>query len=130
MKKTILPFLLVVLMALGIAGCGDNGTGNSLFGPNSGNVSFTMGAQQGPNGGAQFTWVPNKSVKVTMLILSTTGFADTITDNTGQLYTAGETWAYPQEYTGVAVGQQWQFNFTGTDSTNTAYTSTANLTIQ
>jgi hypothetical protein len=130
MKNTVITFLLLIFLAAGIAGCGDNGTGNSLFGPGGNNVTFTMGAQQGPNGGVQFTWIPSTSVRVTKLILGTTGFSDTITDNSGQLYTGNQPWAYPNEYTGVAAGQQWQFNFTGTDSTNAAFTSTANLTIQ
>lgn len=127
MKNTVIPFLLVIFMAAGLAGCGDNSVTGGLLGGS--NVSFTMGVQNGPTSGAQFTWVPSKSVKVTSLILGTTGFTDTITDNTGQLYTAGQTWAYGNEYTGVTTGQQWQFAFTGTDSAGTAYTSTASLTI-
>ncbi|MCC6866998.1 MAG: hypothetical protein IT280_12660 [Ignavibacteria bacterium] len=124
MKKTLLLFLPVFIITIAIISCGDNTTGTGL-----GSVTFTMGTQQGPNGGTQFTWSPSKSVKVTKLILGTTGFSDTITDNSGTVYTGNQTWAYPNEYTGVTTGQQWTFNFTGTDSSNQAYTSTANLTI-
>ncbi len=128
MKKTILLYIPLLLIAIGIISCGDNSTGNSLLGGNNNTVTFTMGAQQSTNG-VQFTWKPSVSVRVTKLILGTTGFSDTITDNSNQLYTANQVWVYPNEYTGVTTGQQWQFNFTGTDSLNQAYTSTASLTI-
>jgi hypothetical protein len=128
MKKTLLLFIPVFLLALFVASCGNNDTGTGLLGQGNTNVSFTMGVQQSTNG-VQFTWQPNVSVRVTSLILGTNGFTDTITDNSNQLYTAGQVWAYPNEYTGVTSGQQWQFNFTGTDSLNQAYSTTANLTI-
>lgn len=128
MKKTLLLFIPVFLLAVFVTACGNNDTGTGLLGPGNNNVTFTMGVQQSTNG-VQFTWQPNVSVRVTSLILATNGFADTITDNSNQLYTAGQVWAYPNEYTGVTSGQQWQFNFTGTDSLNQGYTSTANLTI-
>ncbi len=128
MKKTLLLFIPVFLLAVIVAACGNNSTGTGLFGQGNNNVTFTMGVQQSTNG-VQFTWQPNVSVRVTSLILSTNGFADTITDNSNQLYTAGQVWAYPNEYTGVTSGQQWQFNFSGTDSLNQGYSSTANLTI-
>ncbi|MBN8584340.1 MAG: hypothetical protein J0M37_04530 [Ignavibacteria bacterium] len=124
MKKTLLLFLPVLVLTLGIISCGDSGTGGLL----GSNITFTMGVQQSTNG-VQFTWQPSASVRVSKLILGTTGFTDTITDNSNQLYTANQVWAYPNEYTGVTTGQQWQFTFTGTDSSNQAYTSTANLTI-
>lgn len=127
MKKTVLPLMLVLFLIFGVAACKDNSTGTPLLGGNT--VTFTMGTQQGTNG-TQFTWQPSVDVKVTQLILSTNGFSDTITDNSGQTYTANQSWAYPNEYTGVTSGQQWQFNFTGTTvSNNQAFTSTANLTI-
>lgn len=127
MKRTILLYIPMLLIVIGIISCGDNTTGNGLLGNNN-TVTFTMGAQQSTNG-VQFTWVPSVSVRVTKLILGTTGFSDTITDNSNQLYTANQVWVYPNEYTGVTTGQQWQFSFTGTDSLNQAYTSTASLTI-
>lgn len=132
MKQVILPFIAIFAFVIAIAGCGDSGTGNSLLGGNgTGTVTFTMGVQTGGGGGTQFTWSPSTTVKVTRLILSTTGFSDTITDNSGTSYAGGQTWVYPQEYTGVTTGQQWQFNFTGTidSANNAAFTSTANLTI-
>ena len=130
MKQIIIPFIAVFVFVLAIAGCGDSGVGGNLLGQ-GGNVTFTMGTQTGGGGGTQFTWSPSTTVKVTKLILSTTGFSDTITDNSGTSYASGQTWAYPQEYTGVATGQQWQFVFTGTidSANNAAFTSTANLTI-
>ncbi|MBE2216796.1 MAG: hypothetical protein IAE90_01240 [Ignavibacteria bacterium] len=128
MKKTILLFLPVLALMIGIASCGNNDTGTGLLGNNNA-VTFTMGVQNSTNG-VQFTWQPSVDVKVTKLILSTTGFSDTITDNTGATYTANQPWAYGNEYTGVTTGQQWQFSFTGTlASNNQAFTSTANLTI-
>lgn len=129
MKRTILLFI-PVLTAILMAACGNNDTGSGLLGVNNNTVNFTMGTQQGTNG-TQFTWQPGADVKVTMLVLSTNGFADTITDNSGQTYTANQTWAYPQEYTGVTTGQQWQFVFTGTtpNNNNQAFNSTVNYTI-
>ncbi|HMQ80231.1 MAG TPA: hypothetical protein PKE39_11335 [Ignavibacteria bacterium] len=127
MKKTLLLFIPVFLLAVLIAACGNN-TGTGLLGQGNNNVTFTMGVQQSTNG-VQFTWQPNVSVRVSQMILGTNGFSDTITDNSNQLYTGNEVWAYPNEYTGVTSGQQWQFSFTGTDSLNQGYTATANLTI-
>jgi hypothetical protein len=128
MKKTLLLFIPVLLIAVLITACSKNDTGTGLLGVGNNTVTFTMGAQQSTNG-VQFTWKPSVSVRVTKLILGTNGFSDTITDNSNQLYTANQVWVYPNEYTGVTTGQQWQFNFTGTDSLNQAYTSTASLTI-
>ncbi len=127
MKKTLLLFLPLVMFALAIISCGDNTTGSSLLGGNN-TVTFTMGVQQSTNG-VQFTWKPSVSVRVSKLVLGTNGFSDTITDNSNQLYTANQVWVYPNEYTGVTTGQQWQFSFTGTDSLNQSYTATASLTI-
>lgn len=129
MKRTFLLFI-PVLTAILMAACGNNDTGQGLIGINNNTVNFTMGTQQGTNG-TQFTWQPNADVKVTKLVLSTTGFADTITDNSGTTYTANQQWVYPQEYTGVTSGQQWQFVFTGTtpNNNNQAFNSTVNYTI-
>ncbi len=127
MKKTILLFIPVLLLALFITACGNNDA-TGLLGIGNNNVTFTMGVQQSTNG-VQFTWTPSVSVRVSKMILSTNGFSDTITDNSNQLYTANQVWVYPNEYTGVTTGQQWQFGFTGTDSLNQSYTSTASLTI-
>lgn len=127
MKKTILLFLPILVLVIGIASCGNSDTGTGLMGNNT--VTFTMGAQNSTNG-VQFTWQPSVDVKVTKLILGTNGFSDTITDNSGATYTANQPWAYPNEYTGVTSGQQWTFSFTGTTvSNNQAFTSSANLTI-
>jgi hypothetical protein len=129
MKKTLQLFIPALLIALSITACGSNDTGSGLLGTGTNTVNFTMGTQQGANG-TQFTWQPSVDVKVTQLILSTTGFADTITDNSGQIYTANQQWVYPNEYTGVTTGQQWQFVFNGTTtSNNQAFTSTVNYTI-
>ncbi len=129
MKKTLLLFIPVFILAILFTACSKNDTGTGLLG-NTNTVTFTMGTQTGAGGGVQFTWQPSVDVKVTKLILSTTGFSDTITDNSGSTYTANQPWAYGNEYTGVTSGQQWQFNFTGTlASNNQAFTSTANLTI-
>ncbi len=128
MKKTLLLFIPVFLIAVFITACSNNDTGTGLLGIGNNTVTFTMGVQQSTNG-VQFTWQPSASVRVTKMILGTNGFSDTITDNSNQLYTANQVWAYPNEYTGVTTGQQWQFSFTGTDSLNQAYTSTASLTI-
>jgi hypothetical protein len=129
MKKTLQLFIPALLIALSITACGSNDTGTGLLGTGTNTVNFTMGTQQGTNG-TQFTWQPSVDVKITQLILSTTGFADTITDNSGQIYTANQQWVYPNEYTGVTTGQQWQFVFNGTTtSNNQAFTSTVNYTI-
>ncbi len=130
MKKIFMYFLPVLVLALFTAACGNNSdTGTGILGNNN-TVTFTMGVQQATSGNTQFTWQPGVDVKVTKLVLSTNGFADSIIDNSGSTYAANQTWAYPQEYTGVTTGQQWQFVFTGTTvSNNQSFTSTANLTI-
>ncbi|HAX50110.1 MAG TPA: hypothetical protein PK605_10615 [Ignavibacteria bacterium] len=126
MKKTLLLFIPAFVIMIGIISCGNSGDGG-LLGNNT--VNFTMGAQQSTNG-VQFTWQPSVDVKVTKLVLGTGNFRDSITDNSGQTYAANQQWAYPNEYTGVTSGQQWQFIFTGTTaSNNQAYTSTINYTI-
>lgn len=73
MKKTILLFLPVLAIMIGIASCGNNDTGTGLLGNNTA-VTFTMSTQTGAGGGVQFTWQPSVDVKVTNFILSTTGF--------------------------------------------------------
>jgi hypothetical protein len=129
MRNTILSVSAVLLLMLGIAGCKDSVTDGNLLGNNTNTVNFTMGVQQSTNG-VQFTWNPSVNVIVTKLVLSTTGFKDSIIDNSGQTYTAGQQWAYPNEYTGVTSGQQWQFIFSGsTPSNSQAFTSTVNYTI-
>ncbi len=130
MRNTILSVTAVLFIMLGIAGCKDSVTdGNLLGGNNTNTVNFTMGVQPSTNG-VQFTWNPSANVIVTKLVLSTTGFKDSIIDNSGQTYTAGQQWAYPNEYTGVTTGQQWQFIFSGTTtSNNQAFASTVNYTI-
>lgn len=129
MKKTILLFIPAFLIMIGIISCGNSGDGTGLLGTGNNQVNFTMGVQQSTNG-VQFTWQPSVDVKVTKLVLGTTGFTDSIIDNSGQTYAANQQWAYPSEYTGVTTGQQWQFVFTGTTpSNNQAFTSTINYTI-
>jgi hypothetical protein len=47
MKKTVLPFALVLFLILGIASCNNSGTDSgNLLGGNNNNVNFTMGTQQ------------------------------------------------------------------------------------
>lgn len=126
MKKTLLIFIPVFLLAV-FAACGNNDTGTGLLGQGNDNVTFTMGVQQSTNG-VQFTWQPSVSVRITKMILGTNGFSDTITDNSNQLYTANQVWAYPNEYTGVALPDS-SGSSAFTDSLNQGYSSTANLTI-
>ena len=127
MKKTILLFIPAFIIMIGIISCGNSTDGTGLLGNNT--VNFTMGTQQSTNG-VQFTWQPGVDVKVTKLVLGTGSFVDSIVDNSGQTYSANQTYAYPSEYTGVATGQQWQFVFTGTTvSNNQGFTSTINYTI-
>jgi len=127
MKKTILLFIPALMIMIGIISCGNSTDGTGLLGNNT--VNFTMGTQQSTNG-VQFTWQPSVDVKVTKLVLGTGNFADSIIDNSGQTYSANQTYAYPNEYTGVATGQQWKFVFSGTTGTNNqAFLSTINYTI-
>jgi hypothetical protein len=132
MKKLLTLF--AAALVLFAAGCNnDTGTGGNILGGNgNANVTFTMGTQQTQNGNTQFTWQPSVDVKVTKLIVKVNNQQiDEIIDNSGQTYTAGTAWAYPNEYTGVQSGQQWQFLFSGSIvSNNQQYTDvTANLTI-
>jgi hypothetical protein len=58
-------------------------------------------------------------------------YTDTLTSNPTTVYSKDQTYII-QEYTGVAQGQQWNFNFTGQipGQNNANYNVTTNYTVQ
>ena len=126
MKKLLTLLITGAILSFLAGGCSNNSnTGSNLLGGNGTDpVSFTMGTQQAQSGNTQFTWKPSVDVKITKLIIKVGGQQiDQIDDTSGQTYTANQSWVYPNEYTGVQTGQQWEFLWTGTVvSNNTAFT--------
>lgn len=130
MKTTFLSIVFLVIAAIGLAGCGDSGAGVNPFGPNDQGVNFTIGAQQGPNGGMQFTFSPSVDVKLTRLVITLGNASDTLTDNGQTTYTAGQPVVVPNEYQQVAGTYIFYFNGT-IASSNAQFTNAADtLTIQ
>lgn len=118
MKKLLIYFIPV--LALIIFGCnnesGSGGVdpfGGGGAGGGTGNVTFTIGQRQGDQGGIMFTVKPSTAITVTQVIVSlpAQGFQDIIQDD-GQTVYQAQTYDLA-EYTGVASGQQWTFNFKG-----------------
>lgn len=135
MKKLILVF--VSLLFIWITGCSDDagGTVTDPFGSGgtsgTGNVTFTIASTQGQQGGIIFTATPSVSVKITKVTVSLPAqqFNDVIQGDGTTVFNANEA-AQIEEYTGVASGQQWKFQFEGTlVSNNQAFNVTSNYTI-
>jgi hypothetical protein len=125
MKKFLPPLILSCLLYL--AGCSSNPTS-----PTASNVTFAMSSQAGTTGGIQFNYKPSVDVKITKVIVTvaTPAFTDTLTSNIPNYTWSKDTTYALKEYTGVATGQVWNFNFAGTTvSGNTAYNVTSNYTV-
>lgn len=135
MKKIIVAFSFLLLI---ISACNDNSGGGITdpfgAGPGgntgTGNVTFTMSAQQGQQG-VIFLATPSVSVKITKVTVSLPAqqFNDVIQGDGTTVYNANQA-VQLDEYTGVASGQQWTFKFEGNlASNNQAYNVTSNYTI-
>lgn len=134
MKKLLLIF--ISLFFIWITGCSDDagGTITDPFGSGgtsgTGNVTFTVSSTQGQQG-VIFIATPSVSIKITKVTVSLPAqqFTDVLTDDGTTTYNANQA-VQLDEYTGVASGQQWTFQFEGTiASNNQAYNVTSNYTI-
>lgn len=134
MKKTISIF--ISLLFIGFISCSDDagGTVTDPFGSSgttgTGNVTFTVSSNQGQQG-VIFIATPSVSIKITKVTVSLPAqqFTDVLSDDGTTTYNANEA-VQLEEYTGVASGQQWTFQFEGTlASNNQAYNVTSNYTI-
>ncbi|MCB0730201.1 MAG: hypothetical protein KDC88_04130 [Ignavibacteriae bacterium] len=136
MKKLLailIGFLFIVLI-----GCSEDsggtvtdpfGTGGTSGG--TGNVTFTIGTANGNQGGIIFTATPSVAIKITKVTISlpAQSFNDVLTGDGTTIYNANEAVGL-EEYTGVASGQQWTFQFEGTiASNNQAFNVTTNYTV-
>ncbi len=142
MKKTVLAFLTIAVFMF-FNSCSDNsggGTSTDPFGGGiggggtggTGNVVFTIGHTQGQNGGILFTAKPSVDVTVTefTMNLPEQNLSDKYQGDGTTVFKAGTVYSL-EEYTGVATGQKWTFNFKGKigSSTGTAYDVNSNYTI-
>lgn len=124
MKHVILLFLFVLSVIYAI-GCKSNTTG-----PLDSNVTFAMSSGAGTTG-TIFAFKPSVDVKLTRVIVSLPSqpFFDTLTDAGTYVYSKDTVYNI-SEYTGVTTGQQWKFYFTGSTTSNSAFTdATANYTV-
>lgn len=132
MKKILSAIL--ILATLIIISCDDDATGSITdpFGTGgTGSVTFTVGSQQGENGGILFYASPSVAVKITQVTCSlpAQNFNDVVEGDGTTVYNANEAVGI-EEYTGVNSGQQWTFKFEGTiASNNQAFTKTSNYTV-
>ena len=132
--KKIISFILIYLFF--ITGCNNNsgggitdpfGTGN---GTRTGSVTFTMSTQQGQQG-VIFIATPSVAVKITKVTVSLPAqqFNDVLQGDETTVYNANQI-VQLDEYTGVASGQQWTFQFEGTIANNNqAFNVTTNYTV-
>lgn len=124
---------LLLLTAAVISGCSKGG---NIVGPNNPNnqVSFQITQRAGFNGGTEFLFKPSVNVKISRIIsmYQPQQFADTISYNNINYVYSKDTTYIINEYVGVANGQQWNFNFTGSvlGQTNPNYNVTTNYTVQ
>ena len=106
-----------------------SGCGNSVTSPIAGNVTFSINQQAGQNGGIEFLAKPSLDVKITKVISKEGTFADTIAPPPTYVFSKDSFYVI-NEYNGVATGQQWTFNFTGTvNSDNSSYNVTSNYSV-
>ena len=135
MKKLIL--YLVIATFVGLLSCSDDsgGTVTDPFGTGgtggTGGVTFTISSIQGNQGGIIFTASPSVDVKITKVTLSLPAqqFTDVIQGDGTTVFPANQA-VQLDEYTGVATGQQWTFQFEGNlASNNQAFNVNSNYTI-
>ncbi len=136
--KKISSIILIFIMAL-IISCDDDATTGSITDPfgiggiggGTGNVTFTIGSQQGEQGGILFYCTPSVDVKVTKVTCSlpAQNFTDVVEGDGTTVFNANSAYGI-EEYTGVGSGQQWTFKFEGTIANNNqAFNVTSNYTV-
>jgi hypothetical protein len=138
MKKLILYLFSISILL--ITSCSDDSGGGTLTDPfgggtggtgGTGGVTFTISSTQGNQGGVIFTASPSVDIKVTKVTVSLPAqqFNDVLTDPGTTVFPANQA-VLLGEYTGVATGQQWTFQFEGTlVSNNQAFNVTSNYTV-
>lgn len=134
--KNLILYLISLILITGTA-CNDNSGGGTLTDPfgnggtgGTGSVTFTISSQQGQQG-IIFIAAPSVSVKITKVTvnLAAQQFNDIVQGNGTTVYNANQS-VQINEYTGVASGQQWTFQFEGTIvSNNQAFNITSNYTV-
>jgi hypothetical protein len=137
MKKLL--FIFIPLLFLVLSSC-SNDTGGGVTDPfgtgnnnnnGTGNVTFTIGSQQGTQGGILFYCTPSVDVKITKVTCSlpAQNYTYPLTDDGTTIYNANVGYEL-MEFTGVESGQQWTFKFEGTiASNNQAFNVTSNYTV-
>lgn len=135
-----LYYILISGIILTLASCSkssDDGSSNPLGSvgnpTNTGGVTFTMGHRSGDQGGIMFTTNPSTDITVTQIVLTlpAQSFADTLVDDGTTVYAGNQVYDLA-EYSGVATGQQWTFNFQGKlgSAQGSAYNVTSSYTVQ
>jgi hypothetical protein len=133
--KNLLSIIIGFLFIVSV-GCSDDagGTITDPFGTGGGTggaVTFTIGSQQGQQGGILFYCTPSVDVKITKVTCSlpAQNYTYPLTDDGTNVYSANTAYEI-MEFTGVESGQQWTFKFEGTlASNNQAFTVTSNYTV-
>ncbi len=119
MKRILSIFSFITILAI-FAGCSEDSGSNPTDpfggggGTNTGGVVFTIGQRNGDQGGIMFTCKPSVAVTVTELTVSlpAQNYTDPYQGDGTTVFQAGVV-VDVGEYTGVASGQQWSFNFKG-----------------
>lgn len=123
----------IIILALIFASCKKSDSGGPT-GPilGGGGATFTIGQQQGNQGGIMFTVKPSTNVTSTQVFVSlpAQSFQDTLQGDGQTVYQGGQTYDLV-EYGGVASGQQWTFKFEGKlgSAQGQAYSVTSNYTV-
>lgn len=123
--------LLFIVILFAASGCNNTG---SISGPDqNSNVSFTITQQLTQTGSMQFMFKPGIDIKISTLISKYPAeqFADTLSyGNPNYVYSKDTTYII-NRYVNVYAGQQWVFEFKGTDpGSNSQYSKTINYTVQ
>jgi hypothetical protein len=132
-QASLLTSAIIILIVFIAAGCSKN---DGVLGPNGLNsqVTFRISQQQGINGGTEFLFTPGVDLNVSRIVLKYNAeqYTDTLKNNNTSYVFSKDTSYVIGEYTGVAAGQQWNFDFTGTvpGQINPNYSVTVNYTVQ
>lgn len=137
MKKIFSLFLLIIVLLA--FSCSDDATaptnGGGLGGGGTvGGVTYTVSLAQDNQQQYYFEFKPSVDAVINTITANCAAAGinnEQVTDNGTTVYNANNP-AYVGPITVLAQGQQWSFTITGKigSSTGTAYTVTANLTVQ
>ena len=139
MKRTIKILIPAIIFLLYYTGCSnDNGGGTTdPFGTGgtsgqTSSVAWTMGHRQGDQGGIVFTAKPSVAVTVTQVTCSLPeqNYQDPLQGDGTTVFQPGQFYDL-EEYTGVASGQKWTFQFQGKigNTQGQNYNVTSNYTV-